>query len=359
MIKFLFPILIGLVLISACHSKENKLITIEGEAQGTTWHISYLSEDGHNHKMAIDSILKDIDQSLSTYVPVSIISRINNNEPNILVDPYFIDVFNKSMEVSQRTGGLFDVTVGPLVNAWGFGFSKKANIDSTRIDSILQYIDYKMLKLDGNRLIKQKKEMQLDFNAIAQGYTVDVLASYLEKKGVDNYLVELGGELLAKGKKNTENWKVGIDHPTQNTSSERKLEAIIELNNRALCTSGNYRKFYEEDGKRFAHILDPRTGFPARQNILSATVIADDAMTADAYATSFMVMGLERSKQFLAENKDLNLEVFFIYDENNTWKTYTSESLKNKLKQVNKPDLDIRKGKKWGYNRSDKALEQQ
>lgn len=335
MIKFLLPFLIGLLLISACQSKNNKLIVIEGEAQGTTWHISYLSEDGLNHKQAIDSILKDIDLSLSTYVPVSIISRINNNEPNILVDPYFIDVFNKSMEVSQRTGGLFDITVGPLVNAWGFGFSKKANIDSTGIDSILKYVDYKMLKLDGNTVIKEKKDVQLDFNAIAQGYSVDVLALYLEKKGIKNYLVELGGELIAKGKKNNENWKAGIDHPIQNTSSERKLEAIIELDNRALCTSGNYRKFYEENGKRYAHILDPRTGFPARQNILSASVLADDAMTADAYATAFMVMGLERSIQFLEENKDLNLEVFFIYDENNSWKTYTSESLKNRIKQVN------------------------
>jgi len=334
MIKFLFPILVVLVLISACQSKENKLITIEGEAQGTTWHISYISEDGLNHKGAIDSILKDIDRSLSTYVPVSIISRINNNEPGILVDPYFIDVFNKSMEVSQRTSGFFDVTVGALVNAWGFGFSKKTLIDSSRIDSMLQYVDYKMLKLEGAKLTKEKKEIQLDFNAIAQGYSVDVLALYLEKRGIENYLVELGGELIAKGKKNTENWKAGIDQPLQNTSSERKIEAIIELDNRALCTSGNYRKFYEENGKKYAHILDPHTGFPARQNILSASVLADDAMTADAYATTFMVMGLERSKQFLDENKDLNLEVFFIYDENNAWKTYTSESLKIRLKQV-------------------------
>ncbi|HQS06876.1 MAG TPA: FAD:protein FMN transferase, partial [Daejeonella sp.] len=162
MTKSLFHILIGLILISACQSKNNKLIVIEGEAQGTTWHISYISEDGLNHKQAIDSILKDIDLSLSTYVPVSIISRINNNESDIRVDTYFIDVFNKSMEVSQKTEGFFDITVEPLVNAWGFGFSKKANIDSTRIDSILQFVDYKMLKLDGNILIKQKKEIQLD-----------------------------------------------------------------------------------------------------------------------------------------------------------------------------------------------------
>lgn len=308
---------------------------MDGEAQGTTWHISYLSDDTINHKQAIDSILKDIDLSLSTYVPASIISRINKNEPDVVIDRYFVDVFNKSMEVSDKTGGLFDVSIGPLVNAWGFGFSKKASIDSSRIDSILQYVDYKKLKLIGNRLIKDEEEMQLDFNAIAQGYSVDVLALYLENRGIKNYLVELGGELIAKGKKNNENWKAGIEQPLQNTSSERKLEAIIELDNRALCTSGNYRKFYEENGKRYAHILDPRTGFPARQNILSASVLADDAMTADAYATAFMVMGLKRSIQFLEENKDLNLEVFFIYDENNTWKTYTSESLKNKLKQVN------------------------
>jgi thiamine biosynthesis lipoprotein len=335
MIKYLFPILIGLVIISACQTKENKLIIIDGEAQGTTWHISYISNDGLNHKQAIDSILKDIDLSLSTYVPNSIISRINNNEPDVLVDSYFTDVFNKSLEVSQKTDGLFDVTIGPLVNAWGFGFSKRALIDSSSIDSILQFVDYKMLRIKGDKLIKDKQEIKLDFNAIAQGYSVDVLALYLEKNGVKNYLVELGGELIAKGKKNTEKWKVGIEQPLQNTSSERKLEAIIELNNRALCTSGNYRKFYEENGNRYAHILDPRTGFPARQKILSASVLADDAMTADAYATTFMVMGLEQSKQFLEENKDLNLEVFFIYDENNTWKTYTSESLKNRIKLVN------------------------
>ncbi|NQV74423.1 MAG: FAD:protein FMN transferase [Bacteroidetes bacterium] len=335
MIKFLIPILICLLGFFACQSKNNNLARIEGEAQGTTWHISYLSEEKINHKQAIDSILRDIDQSLSTYIPVSIISRINRNEPNTQVDLYFTDVYYKSLDISKRTAGVFDITVGPLVNAWGFGFSKKASIDSLRIDSILQYVDYKMLELKGDILKKEKKEIQLDFNAIAQGYSVDVLASYLEKQGVKNYLVELGGELIAKGKKNTESWKVGIDQPLQNSTTDRKLEAIIELNNRALCTSGNYRKFYEEDGKKFAHILDPRTGFPARQNILSASVLADDAMTADAYATAFMVMGLARSKQFLADNKDLNLEVFFIYDENNAWKTYTSKSLESRIKLAN------------------------
>jgi thiamine biosynthesis lipoprotein len=192
-----------------------------------------------------------------------------------------------------------------------------------------------MLKLEGNKIIKAKPEIKLDFNAIAQGYTVDVLANYLESKGINNYLVELGGELKAKGKKENENWKVGIDKPDEKATSERKLEAVINLNNKALATSGNYRKFYEESGQKFSHIIDPRTGYPAKQNLLSATVIADDGITADAYATAFMVMGLKKSIQFLEDNKDLKLEVYFIYDDNGIWKTYASESLKKWIKELN------------------------
>lgn len=332
--KVLIHIISCIIILSGCKSENKLLIKIDGEAQGTTWHISYLSEDTVNYKRDIDSILKDIDQSLSTYIPVSIISRINNNESNVLADKYFIDVFNKSTEVSDRTTGLFDVTVGPLVNAWGFGFTKKATIDSTRIDSLLEFVGYKMVRLEGNKVIKAKPQIILDFNAIAQGYSVDVLSAYLEDKGINNYLVEIGGELKAKGKKNDENWKVGIDQPLENNTAEREIGAVIELDNRALCTSGNYRKFYEENGKKYAHILDPRKGFPAKQNILSATVLADNGITADAYATAFMIMGLESSKRFLSDNKDLNLEVYFIYDEKGLWKTYSSESLKKRIKEV-------------------------
>lgn len=307
---------------------------VEGNAQGTTYHISYLSDDEVNHKTAIDSLLKEIDRSMSTWLPSSIISRINNNDNSVVVDQYFIDVFNKSLEVSGKTEGLFDVTVGPLVNAWGFGFTKKATLDSTTIDSLLHFVGYKMLKLEGNKIIKAKPEIKIDFNAIAQGYTVDVLANYLENKGINNYLVELGGELKAKGKKENENWKVGIDKPDEKATSERKLEAIINLNNKALATSGNYRKFYEESGQKFSHIIDPRTGYPAKQNLLSATVIAGDGITADGYATAFMVMGLKKSIQFLEDNKDLKLEVYFIYDDNGNWKTYSSESLKKWIKEL-------------------------
>ncbi len=335
MMKFLFPILVFIFTLTGCDSNNKALIKVEGNAQGTTYHISYLSEDGINYKEAIDSLLKEIDSSMSTYLPASLISRINNNDSTVLVDQYFINVFNKSMEVSQKTEGLFDVTVGPLVNAWGFGFKKKDKVTRVIIDSLLEFVGYNMLKLDGNKLIKAKSQISLDFNAIAQGYSVDVLANYLESKGINNYLVELGGELKAKGKKENEDWKVGIDKPTANSTSERKLEAIINLNNKALATSGNYRKFYEEAGQRFSHIIDPRTGYPAKQNLLSATVIADDATTADAYATVFMIMGLERSKQFLQNNKDLNLDVYFIYDEKGNWKTYASEALKKWINELN------------------------
>jgi len=333
--NFFSPVLLFILFFTACKSDKNHLLKIEGKAQGTTYHISWLSSDNVNYKKDIDSLLLEIDSSMSTWLPASFISRINNNDSNVLVDQYFIDVFRKAMEVSEKTNGLFDVTVGPVVNAWGFGFAKKAKVDSSMIDSLLQYVGYKMLKLEGNKIIKEKPQIMLDFNAIAQGYTVDVLAGYLENKGIKNYLVELGGEVKAKGRKNSEAWKVGIDLPDEKALEERKLKAVINLNNKAMATSGNYRKFYEEDGQKFSHIIDPGNGYPARQNLLSATVIADDGITADAYATSFMIMGLERAKKFVEDNKDLKLEVYFIYDEKGSTKTFASESLLNLIKEFN------------------------
>jgi len=330
---FLFAVL--LILLLSCNQEGNESIKIAGEAQGTTWHITYFSKSKKKFTKEIDYLLRAIDTSLSTYLSVSIISKINKNDSSVLADNYFLDVFNKSREVSEKTRGFFDVTVGPVINAWGFGFTKKAAVDSALIDSLLQFVGYNKVKLEKNKLIKAKPEILLDFNAIAQGYSVDVLAAFLESKGISNYLVELGGEVKAKGKKNKkEYWKVGIDQPNEMAADERPLQAIINLKDKALATSGNYRKFYIENGKKYAHIIDPHTGFPAKHNLLSASVIAEDCMIADAYATAFMVMGLEKSKQFLLENKDLGLEVYFIYDENNNWKTYTSETLKKWIKEM-------------------------
>jgi len=331
-----FPIVAFAVFFTSCNSSNQDIIKIRGNAQGTTWQITYLSENKSSHKEAIDSILKRIDLSLSTYVPASIISKINKNDTVIMVDDYFKEVFNKSIEVSEKTNGVFDITVAPVINAWGFGFTKKAEVDSAMIYSLLELVGYKMLRLQGNKLVKEKPDMMLDFNAIAQGYTVDVLASYLESKGIMNYLVELGGEVKGKGKKNNDkSWTVGIDQPNETITGGRPLKAIIKLKDRALATSGNYRKFYIENGKKYAHIIDPHTGYPAKHNLLSATVLAADCMTADAYATAFMVMGLERSKKFLSEHHELGLEVFFIYDKNGIWETYTSERLKELVEEIN------------------------
>ena len=333
--KFILLTVVAFLLLINCNQQSNKTIKITGNAQGTTWQITWLSENNSNYKEAIDSILKRIDLSLSTYVPASIISRINKNDTGVIVDDYFTEVFNKSIEVSEKTKGLFDVTVAPVINAWGFGFTKKAEVDSAMIDSLLFFIGYKMLRLEGKMLIKEKPQVMLDFNAIAQGYTVDVLAAYLENKGILNYLVELGGEVKAKGKKNNDKyWTIGIDQPNEIPADGRPLKAIVKLKDRALATSGNYRKFYIENGKKYAHIIDPYTGYPAKHNLLSASVLAGDCMTADAYATAFMVMGMERSKQFLAEHKELQLKVFFIYDEKGVWKTYTSETLKEWIEEI-------------------------
>ena len=332
--KFIIPVLVVFIFHIHCKQSALKTIRLAGRAQGTTWQISFLSENNSTYKEVIDSIFHRIDSSLSTYLPVSIISRINKNE-DVLADDHFMNVFMKSMEVSENTNGLFDVTVAPLINTWGFGFTNKGKVDSTTIDSLLQFVGYKMVKLEGRKLIKQHPSSMFDFNAIAPGYTVDVLCAFLESKGVSNYLVELGGEVRAKGKKQSnQDWTIGIDQPNETAVEGRPLKAIIKLENRALATSGNYRKFYIEDGKKYTHIIDPHTGYPAKHNLLSATVIAGDCTTADAYATSFMVMGLEKSKEFLAAHKELNLEVFFIYDENGAWKTYSSETLKEWIEEI-------------------------
>ena len=332
--KSFFPILV-LFLHSGCGLLKVDPVKIAGAAQGTTYHITYLSEKNTSYKKEIDSLLQVIDLSLSTYVSNSIISRINNNDSTVITDRYFREVFNKSIEVSTNTGGLFDITVAPLINAWGFGPGKKMKMDSLLVDSLRSFIGYQLVRLKGNKLVKDKPSVMLDFNAIAQGYTVDVLAAYLERKGIVNYLVELGGEVKAKGRKdNNSYWTVGIDQPNEIFTAGRPLQAVVELRDGALATSGNYRRYIEENGKKYTHIINPKTGYPSKHNLLSATVIASDCMTADAYATAFMVMGLEASNKFLSENKHLNLEVYFIYDQNGKWKTYTSDGVKEWLKEI-------------------------
>jgi len=326
------PLIFVTLLVShGCKRGIYNTIKISGAAQGTSYNITYLAGPNSNYREAVDSIFNKIDSSLSTYIPVSLISRINQNDSTVLVDDFFKDVFNKSIEVSQKTNGLFDITVAPVVNAWGFGFKKKQIVTDRLIDSLLKYVGYKKVRLEGSKLVKEDANVMLDFNAIAQGYTVDVLAAFLDKNGIKNYLLEVGGELRAKGKKQNDSaWTVGIEQPNE-TPNEVVLKATFKMHDVSLATSGNYRKFYIEDGKKYTHILNPFTGYPAKNNLLSATVVAANCMTADAYATAFMVMGLEQSKQFLAKHKDLGLEVFLIYDDNGKMKTYGSKKMEENL----------------------------
>ncbi len=324
---------VAIFLLAGCKSEPLSTIQISGAAQGTTYHITYLAGQQSNYREAIDSIFQKIDLSLSTYKPGSVISKMNRNDTTVLADDYFSDVFTKSMEVSEKTKGLFDVTVAPVINAYGFGFTKKEKVTQSLIDSLLRVVGYKKVRLNGRKLVKEMPQVMLDFNAIAQGYTVDVLSSFLESKGIRNYLVEVGGELRAKGKKADDSyWIAGIEQPVENSADGGALNNLrIKISNKSLATSGNYKKFYIEDGNKYTHIINPFTGYPARNNLLSATVIAGNCMTADAFATAFMVMGLDKAKQFLAGNKNLGLEVLFIYDEKGISKTYMSKGFEENV----------------------------
>jgi thiamine biosynthesis lipoprotein len=220
------------------------------------------------------------------------------------------------MEVSAKTEGAFDVTVGPLVNAWGFGPSKKGNVDQALVDSLLTLVGYHKVRLVNGKLLKTDPSIRVDFNAIAQGYTSDWLAGFFESKGIHDYLIDVGGEVLGIGSKpDGKLWSVGIESPAINAEDERKVQAIISLKDLAISTSGSYRKYYEENGIRYSHTIDPFTGYPVKHNLLSVSVLARDCMTADAFATAFMVMGLEKSKGFLQNNREL--EAYFISDDLN------------------------------------------
>jgi thiamine biosynthesis lipoprotein len=216
------------------------------------------------------------------------------------------------MDVSANTAGAFDITVGPLVNAWGFGFTDRMKVDQHVVDSLIPLVGYTKVQLVEGRLIKQDQRIRIDFNAIAQGYAVDVVASYLESNGIHCFLVDIGGEVLARGvKTGGEKWNVGIEVPAENADAERKVQAIVTLEDMALSTSGNYRKYFEENGIRYSHTIDPASGYPVKHSLLSVSVLAKDCMTADAYATAFMVMGLEKAKVFLAKQREL--EAYFIF----------------------------------------------
>ncbi len=304
-------------------------IKLAGFTQGTSYHITYESKRGENLQEEIDTLLAGFDKTFSIYLPGSVISRINRNDSGVIINEHFIKVFNKAYDIYEATEGTFDITVAPLVNAWGFGFTQATNIDSSLIDSLLNYVGMDKVVIEDKKIRKKYKETMLDCNAIAQGYAVDFIANYLERKGIKNYLVEIGGEIKTMGLNEKGNvWRIGIDKPSENNLIPGTyLQAVIQLNNRSLATSGNYRKFYEKDGIRYTHSIDPKTGYPVLSSLLSATVLAEDCMTADAYATAFMVMGLERAKNFLMKHREL--EAYLVYsDDQGNYQVFITEDLK-------------------------------
>lgn len=322
-----FLLLFGVLLLSCTPTPDLKMVKFNGETQGTYYVVTYYDKEGRNLQNEIDLLLANFDTIASMWVAESQISKINRNE-DVLLDSSFIELFNISNRIYAKTKGAFDPTVGPLVNAWGFGFTDRMHVDQHLIDSLLPLVGLNQVKIENKHIVKADNRIQIDFNAIAQGYSVDLVDNFLSSKGIDNFLIDIGGEVKASGQKpGHETWKVGIEKPADNAGYGENLNAIIKLSNKSLATSGNYRKFYEEDGVRYSHTINPKTGYPVQHAILSVSVLAKDCAVADAYATSFMVMGFDNSIEILAS--DTTLDAYFIYGgTSDTLHTYFTEGFK-------------------------------
>jgi thiamine biosynthesis lipoprotein len=308
----MFPLLLLLLLAFSCGREEKAAYQrLEGKAQGTTFSIVYRDSLSRDFSGPVDSLFRLIDRSMSVWDTASIISRINRNEPGVRVDEHFTAVFNRAREVSALTGGAFDVTVGPLVKAWGFSYKKGLPLPGPdQVDSLRALVGYERLRLDDGLLIKADPRMEVDFNAIAQGYTVDLIAAFLQRHGLRDYLVEIGGEVRTAGvNEQGKPWQIGIDKPVENAAG-RPLQTTVAVSGRALATSGSYRKFVERDGRKYSHAIDPKTGYPITHNLLSVSVLAGDCTSADAFATAFLVMGMEKALETAPAH---GLEIYCIY----------------------------------------------
>lgn len=295
-------------------SGQTTAFRLSGTAQGTTWHITYYAKDSTVSKGQIDSILSVIDSSLSIYKPYSLISRFNAAPSGITIDSHFIKVIRESLVVYRQTNGIFDVTVQPLVQAWGFSAKKMNTLpDSATIRLLRNCVDSRYLSLEKDQLVKSKPCVTIDVNGIAQGYSVDVLAGFLEQQGIQDFIVELGGEIRVKGRRQPggERMKIGIEAPGEDPFQLSMMQRIITIDSGAITTSGNYRRFYESQGKKISHIIDPRTGYPAQNELISVTVYAKNALTADAFDNALMVMGLQQAFAFIQARNDM--AAYFIY----------------------------------------------
>lgn len=302
-------------------------IILSGKTMGTTYNITYLDRENRDLQSSIDSLLLVFNQSLSTYIPDSELSKFNQGDTLDFSLPYLLPILDASKTVYENTSGAFDPTVGPLVNIWGFGPGGPELKDSVDIKNLLSKVGFDKIEFDQKQLRKRVSGIYLDFSAIAKGYGSDVIADFLDNKGISDYLVEIGGELVAHGvNEKGELWKVGVNRPEESANST-DLISIIALQNRGMATSGNYRNYYVRDSVKISHTINPATGYPVSHNLLSATVLADNCMMADAYATAMMVMG--KDKAIALDSALSEIDVFLIYDDGNGgFKTFASERLK-------------------------------
>ena len=301
----------------------------EGFIFGTIYHITYQSDV--NYQKEIEAELQKVDNSLSPFNKTSIISRINRNE-DVKVDNMFAEVFQLAEKISKETDGAFDITVAPMVNAWGFGFKTGNPPTQQKVVSLLAIVGFQKVSFKQEHVKKQNPHIMLDCSAIAKGYGSDIVARFLKKKGIQNFMVEIGGEIVVNGNSDKQvPWRVGINKPTDDSlNTSQELQDVINVTDIAMATSGNYRNFYYKNGKKYAHTIDPKTGYPVQHNILSATVLAKNCATADAYATSFMVMGLDGARKVLEKHPEL--DAYLIYsDEKGNNRIWYSPELKKKI----------------------------
>lgn len=313
---------------------EGHKIELQGSTMGTTYSVKYIDPEGRNLQPQIDSLLLVFNMSLSTYIPESEISRFNREDRLRYETPFFYPVLARSKEIYENTGGAFDPTVGPLVNAWGFGPEGRQSPGKEAVDSLRRLVNYDSIVFDEETVHKRMSGMKLDFSAIAKGYGVDVVAQYLLVEGIQNLFVEIGGEIYAQGTNERGiPWRVGVNYPSGDADDQQNAQAIVSLEDQAIATSGNYRNFYEVDGVKYSHTISPVTGYPVTHSLLSASVFAPDCMTADAYATAFMVLGWEKAVEIDEQQDDI--EVYLIYnDENGRLKSYSSPGIADKIKVI-------------------------
>jgi len=313
-------------------SGQAEFVSISGTTMGTTYNIKYFVVEGTNYKIQIDSILVNFNHSLSTYEEESEISTFNKQSTFTFIQPYFYTVLQKSKEIYESTGKAFDPSVYPLVSAWGFGPEGRNIPDSSQVDSLLTYVGFSKIEFDKQMVTKSIPGIKLDFSAIAKGYGVDVIGNYFNGLNVTNYFIEIGGEVKCKGLNKGNKWRVGIEDPRFDKQG-KEISAIAELSDKSMATSGNYRNFYELDGVKYAHTIDPKTGYPVKHSLLSASVFAPSCMVADAYATAFMVMGLEAAKEL--SGSIIGLDVFLVYsDSAGNLKTFTSKGMEDQIRLI-------------------------